>query len=113
MYNKENTKEAETILERISAELERKKITQAKLVEFLDLPKGTYSSWKAGRSRSFCEHLGAISQFLGISTEYLVNGRVSEHSDINPRELALLESFRKLSPEKQDVVAQNIKWLAD
>ena len=54
MRNSENTKEAEEILVRISAELARQGKQQAELVFYLDLPKGAYSNWKAGKSRNFC-----------------------------------------------------------
>lgn len=111
MYNKEKTKEAEEIIIRITKELERQGKTQAELITFLDLPRGTYSSWKTGRSRNFCEHLGEISQFLDISVEYLVTGDVSEKMIENSREQQLLFWYRKLNVEKQDAVLQNVKWL--
>lgn len=113
MRNKENTKEAEAILKRISAELERQGETQAALVAFLDLPKGCYSAWKAGRSRNYCEHLGEISRFLNVSAEYLLMGSVSEKTVENSREQELLDLFRKLDIEKQKAVLQNIKWLTE
>ena len=43
MNNRDNTKEAEEILSRISAELTRQNRMQAELVAYLDLPKGVYS----------------------------------------------------------------------
>ena len=43
MRNKENTKEAEGILIRISKEMERQGKKQAELVKYLDLPLGTYT----------------------------------------------------------------------
>lgn len=113
MYNREKTKEAEEILERITAELTRQGKTQKDLIDFLDLAKGVYSSWKSGRSRNFCEHLGEISHFLNVSAEYLVTGSVAEKTVENEREQELLDWYRKLSPEKQDAVMQNIKWLAE
>ena len=45
MRNKENTKEAEGILIRISKEMERQGEKQAELVKYLDLPLGTYTNW--------------------------------------------------------------------
>lgn len=112
MYNRDNTKEAEEILSRITAELKHKGKTQAELVEFLNLPKGVYSSWKAGRSRNFCEHLGEISRYLNVSVEYLVIGNIETEAYDKEREQELLKWYRKLSSEKQDAVMQNIKWLA-
>lgn len=113
MHNKENTKEAQEIIARITGELEQQGKTHAELITYLDLPKGIYSSWKAGRSRNFCEHLGEISGFLGVSAEYLVTGKVSNQEIKDSKERELIEMYRKLSGEKQDVILQNIRWLAE
>ena len=113
MRNSENTKEAEEILVRISEELSRQKRTQSDLIAFLDLPKGAFSNWNAGKSRNFCEHLGAISNFLNVSAEYLVTGKDAEKNIENPREIELLDWYRKLSPEKQDAIRQMAKLLAE
>ena len=80
MYNRDNTKEAEEILGRISAELRRQGKAQAEFVKCLDLPVGTYSVWKAGRSRIFCEHLGVISSLLSVDAGWLVTGEVKRDS---------------------------------
>ena len=113
MNNRDNTKEAEEILSRISAELTRQNRMQAELVAYLDLPKGVYSNWKAGKSRNFCEHLGAISKFLNVSAEYLVTGKDAEKNMENPREIELRNWYRKLTPEKQDAIRQMAKLLAE
>ena len=113
MHNRENTKEAEGILERIIYEMDRQNKKYVELIEFLDLPRGTFSSWKAGRSRSFCEHLGEISIFLGVSAEYLVTGKVSNQEIKDSKERELIELYRKLSGEKQEMILQNIRWLAE
>ena len=111
MYNKESTKEATEILSRITMELERQGKKQAELIAYLDLPRGTFSSWKAGRSRNFCEHLGQISGFLGMDAGYLVTGNDSESTIENGRERKLISLFRKLSVEKQDAMIRNIEWI--
>ena len=64
MHNKDNTREADEIFSRILSEMERQGKRYAELTVFLNLPRGTFSSWKAGRSRNFCEHIGAIAEFL-------------------------------------------------
>ena len=111
MYNKENTKEAEDILARISAELIKQKKPQAELITFLDLPKGTYSAWKAGRSRNYCEHLHAISSFLGVSAEYLVTGEKEANVISDRIERELINTFRELDDEKQDAIMQIVRLL--
>ncbi len=48
MHNKENKQEAEEIFDRTLSEMERQRKKYAELNEFLDLPRGTFRSWKAG-----------------------------------------------------------------
>ena len=113
MYNKDNTREADEIFSRILSEMERQGRKYAELTEYLELPRGTFSSWKAGRSRYFSEHIGAIADFLGVSAEYLINGNIEGKLVENSKEQQLLNYFRKLNVEKQNAVLQNIKWLAE
>ena len=113
MYNKDNTREADEIFSRILSEMERQGRKYAELTEYLELPRGTFSSWKAGRSMNFCEQIGAIADFLGVSAEYLINGNIEGKLVENSKEQQLLNYFRKLNVEKQNAVLQNIKWLAE
>ena len=93
--------------------MERQGKKQAELVKYLDLPLGTYTNWKLGKSRNFYEHLEEIARFLNVSAEYLVTGSVAEKMIENSREQELLAWYRKLNTEKQDDVLQNVKWLAE
>ena len=113
MYNKDNTREADEIFSRILSEMERQGRKYAELTEHLELPRGTFSSWKAGRSRNFCEHIGAIADFLEVSAEYLINGNIEGKLVENSEEQQLLNYYRKLNAEKRKAVLQNIKWLAE
>lgn len=109
MHNKDNTRETDEIFSRILSEMERQGRKYAELIEYLDLPRGTFSSWKARRSRNFCEHIGAIADFLEVSAEYLINGNIEGKLVENSEEQQLLNYFRKLNVEKQNAVLQNIK----
>lgn len=82
-------------------------------MKYLDLPLGTYTNWKLGKIRNFCEHLGEIARFLNVSAKYLVTGNVAEKMIENSREQELLAWYRKLNEEKRDAVLQNVKWLAE
>ena len=100
------------ILGRISNELEKQHITQAELVAHLGLPLGTYTNWKLGRSRNFCEYIEAIADYLSIDIGWLVTGKASTGA-INQQEQLLLETYRRLNVEKQEAVLQNMKWLSE
>ena len=113
MYNNEKTREAEEILERITKELQRQEKTQAQLIDYLQLPKGTYSGWKSGRSRNYCEHIGEISLFLGVSAEYLVTGRVQNTAIENYRERELLLKYRSLNEKGQDELISVVREMTN
>ena len=113
MYNKENTKEAEEIFQRINTEMIRQGRKQVDLIKYLDLPHCTYTNWKLNKSRNFCEHLGEISSFLGVSVQYLVTGYATDEGIQSAKEHELLKWYHKLPPEKQDAVLQNVRWLAE
>ena len=112
MYNKDNTREADEIFSRILSEMERQGKKYAELNENLGLPQGTFSAWKAGRSRNYCERIGAIANYLNVDVKWLVTGELSEGA-INREEQELLGMFRRLDEEKQKAVLQNMKWLAE
>lgn len=77
-------------IDRLESGLQKARKKQAELVKYLDLPLGTYTNWKLGKSRNFCEHLGDIARFLNVSAEYLVTGSVAEKMIENSREQELL-----------------------
>ena len=58
MNNRDNTKEAEEILSRISAELTRQNRMQAELVAYLDLPKGVIATGKPVKAGIFANIWG-------------------------------------------------------
>lgn len=113
MCEKKQPKAVEQIFDRISSEMERQGRKQAELTEYLGLPRGTYTNWKLGRGRTFCEHLGDIADFLGVDIGWLVTGEIRSADIKDEREKELLELFRKLSKEKQNSILQNMKWLEE
>jgi hypothetical protein len=112
MHNKDNTKEADEILARIIDELEKQEKKPSELIRYLNLPRGIFAAWKAGRSRYYCEHLAAISQFLDVSVEYLVIGEKQNNKISNSMEQELIDCFRCLDKAKQEAVLQNVRWLS-
>ena len=59
------------ILENIINELKRQKITQKQLTDYLNISENCFGSWKRGANQSYLKYLHAISDFLGVSVEYL------------------------------------------
>ena len=105
--------EAQEIFSRINDEMKRQKKQQAELITYLNLPRGTYTQWKLGRTRYFCEHLNAIAKFLGIDPGWLLTGRVSGVDEITPDELELIRVFRGIEGEEKRIWMDNYRVLCN
>ena len=78
--------------------------------DMLEAPHGSFSNLKRGKGRSYYEHMAKISDRLEVSIDFLIQGR--NDSDILPcQEQKLIEGFRKLSDEAQDVIIKNVRLL--
>ena len=47
---------------------------QKKLTDYLHLKKSAFTDWKSGKSNSYRKYLIEISEFFGVSIDYLVYG---------------------------------------
>ena len=106
MYNRENTEEAEAIFQRIVSEMRRQGIKQTEFNDHLNLPRGTFSSWKAGRCRNYCEHLGTVAEFLDVDVEWLVTGKISDKWPVSGTEKEMLMKFRELNESQRLAMIQ-------
>ena len=67
-----------TISQRIFKLMDEKRLTQKELSNRLNIAQSTISSWKSNNTSPPPELLMSISEFLGISIEYLLSGRESD-----------------------------------
>ena len=58
-------------LQRIITELKIQKKRQSDLTDFIGVTDSTFGNWKKGLNQSYLKYLHAISDFLGVSVEYL------------------------------------------
>lgn len=97
---------AQDMLNRIIGLLKEQGKTQKDLTDYLGVKNGTFTAWKAGRNTSFTKYLPQISEFLGVSAEFLVsgddNGQTANYStanDVLDRIIALLKEQGKMQKE--------------
>ena len=57
--------------------------------------------------------ISASPGFLGVSAEYLITGNVDGKFAEIVEEQELLDYYRRLTPEKQEAILKNIRWLAE
>ena len=65
---------AEEVFSRIDKLMKKTGRQQKEMDAYLGLAKGAYSHWVQKKSSSYMFHLDEISQFLGVSPNYLILG---------------------------------------
>lgn len=92
-----------TISERLFAIMEEKGKKAADLCRLLDIKTSVTSSWKQRNSDPPAKYITQICKFLEVSPSYLLTGanNSSTDADLNPKELHLIEQYRKLNDRYQ------------
>lgn len=96
------------IIDRILLLLEQKNISAAELTREISLTNGLISQWKKGKQKPSTEAIIKLSDYFGVTTDYLLLGNEDTSSDSlenikNPLDIELLEIFHQLPPdEKQE-----------
>lgn len=91
-----------TITERLFKTLADKKLSQKELGLFINTSDKTISAWKSNNSLPPADKLVGISQFLGVTLEYLVTGEETNiPRSMTETELKMLNLFSELTPIQQ------------
>lgn len=90
------------IIERIYKLLDEKDKRAYELCQKLDIRTSTMSTWKARTSDPPAKYMKTISDFLGVSLDYLLTGQEAPvRKNTTSEEDELLELFSCLPPDKQ------------
>ena len=106
---------SDPVLLRIMDELRMQGKNDKDLVDHLGLTNGTFTKWKYRNGKSFMTHINEISEFLGVTPNYLlagVDGDVNVGT-ISSREIRLVSMFRELDPKGQECVMGVMKRMTD
>lgn len=103
----------EQVLQRICDLLKEQKTQQKDLCEALNLKNKSFTEWKAGRSTSYMKKLPEIADYFGVSVNYLLGyeeiKKAPEEDDLSEGEKLLLDLFRQIPPDKQELALQMLK----
>lgn len=88
---------------RIMDQLKIEGKTEKDLVKHLKMANGTFSSWKFANVKSYRKRIGEIASFLGVSSEYLLEGKDDyiNKDTLTATEIKLLKAFRMMGNEQQ------------
>ena len=87
-----------------------KGFTDAQIAGTCGFPQSTLSDWKKGKSAPKTEKLARIADCLGISLDYLVNGREAASAAFAPEILAL---YNSLDAEDQSLALGIVRQMAE
>ena len=90
------------ILDRISLLLGNRE--QKELTNYLGLKSAAFSEWKSGKSKSYRKYLIEISEFFGVSIDYLVYGKEAESIFSNSSEEQHIKKYRILDEYGKEIV---------
>ena len=92
-----------------------KKITAKELANFVNVAESTMSLYENGKREPDFKTLCLIAEYLDVSVDYLlgndtpVDSPTPEEPQLSDSEVALLELFRSVSSEDQELVLRMIR----
>lgn len=103
------------IIERMLEIMQEKRISQQELVEYLGLANGIFTNWKYKGSKSYMNYIDKISECLGVSKTYLINGEDEQinRDSITRFEVEIIKMLRELDDRKRELSYQTIKAFWD
>lgn len=104
-------------VDRIFDLLDHTSMEQQEFARLVGVSDDTASNWRRRKSASYTKHIAKIADILGTTVEYLLNGETKEPTvddgGLSESEQALMELFRRLSPEQQDMVLRIVQAASD
>lgn len=97
---------------RLSELRKEKGLSQRQMASEFNVSQGTYCNWEKGTTEPSIEQLIAMSNFFGVSVDYLINN-TDEIGIVNifesmPGEAEILRQIRSLSADNRDLIRELI-----
>ena len=96
------------LVRRINAALAERNISKAQFYRDCEITSGAYSQWNQNRTSPSRKTLKRIADYFGWSEEYLLLGQQKKPSEeiggLTTDEQALIDRYRKLSPQSKAVL---------
>lgn len=107
------------IADRIFNLLDQTDMEQQEFAHLVGVSDDTASNWRRYKSSSFTnpKYFSKIASILGTTEEYLLTGKENEpivkDDGLTEAEQTLIDLFRRLTPEKQELVIGMVQASAD
>ncbi len=101
------------VMLRIMDVLYEKGSTAQELIAYLGIGKNSFDNWKFGTSKSYLSHIAGISDYLGVSLDFLIRGKEMNADEFTVEEQNLLYGYRSLNKRRRDMVHGLLDDLAE
>ena len=104
------------VVNRIIDTLVSRNITQKDLIAYLDLPNGTFTSWKYDGGTSYMKYIDSIAEYLHVPKNYLLYGELTtDNTGLLMSDVEDYNLFRQLTDDQKAIIKQTIKafWNAN
>lgn len=100
-------------LNKIIKLLEEKGKTQKDLTDYLGISKNTFTNWKNGLSSSYTKYINKISEYLGVTTDYLLSNSNNKKINDNDIKFALFGGEEGITDEMFAKVKEFAKFVKE
>ena len=101
------------IIHRIIRILGERGISEKELVERLGMSRGTFTTWKYGRIKSYMSHINEIAEILDVSPNLLLRGEDEEVNveTLSEAEIRLIKGYRAANSSGQRHIVELIGYI--
>ena len=94
------------VLMRITQELERQKLKDKDLCEYVGISPSTFSTWKSKDREPKPTQLTNISKFLNVSVEYLLTGENASHQENTSETILTKRDKRDIAKDVDSIMTK-------
>ena len=106
MANIKRTPTEDPVIDRIEEMLKLHKKTKKELLEYIGIDSSMFTTWRYANGKSYMKYINGISDFLGVSVGFLLNGTPDEDTMlyVEQDEMALIKLYRILDTHKKELL---------
>ena len=95
--------------------IEKRSLNEKLLIEKLGMARGTFTSWKYGRVKSYQAHINEIAEILDVSPNYLLRG-VDDEVDVetlSDSEIELIKAYRTVGNDGRRHIDEMVAYITE
>lgn len=106
MANIKRTPTEDPVIDRIEEMLKFHNKTKKELLAYLGIDSSLFTTWRYANGKSYMKYINRISDFLGVSVGFLLNGTPDKDTMlyVEEDEMTLIKLYRILDSHKKELL---------